>query len=88
MAAAEKGYTNLVPETLIFGHSAATHYQQSHPMKIYHGINMIGIDCGSGYPESEERYWPQGRLTCLRLEDMEEFYSDEGAEGDDKNFSE
>lgn len=75
--------TNPVPETLIFGHSATKHYQRCHPMKIYYGINMIGIDCGSGYPEPEECYWPQGRLACLRLEDMKEFYSDEGAEGDD-----
>jgi hypothetical protein len=38
-------------------------------MKIWHGGQMIGIDCGSGYPDV-------GRLACLRLDDMKEFYSD------------
>lgn len=76
---------NPLEETLIFGHSATKHYQRSNPMKIYHGMNMIGIDCGSGYPEPEAYYWPQGRLACLRLEDMEEFYSDESVEGENEN---
>lgn len=77
--------TNPLPETLIFGHSATHHYQRNHPMKIYHGMNMIGIDCGSGYPEPEEGYCPQGRLACLRLDDMKEFYSNESVEGDEED---
>lgn len=76
---------NPIPETLIFGHTATKYYQQSDPMKIYYGMNVIGIDCGSGYPEPEEGYRPQGRLACLRLDDMKEFYSDESVEGDDEN---
>ena len=35
---------------------------------IWKGDNAIGIDCGSGYE--------YGRLSCLRLDDMKEFYSD------------
>ena len=37
---------------------------------------MIGIDCGSSYPaygNAENGY--SGRLACLRLDDMKEFYS-------------
>ena len=41
-------------------------------MTIYYGKDKIGIDCGSGYPEGS-----QGRLACLRLDDMQEFYSEE-----------
>ena len=37
-------------------------------MRIYHGSGRIGIDCGCAYPE--------GRLACLRLDDMKEFYSE------------
>ena len=37
-------------------------------MLIGKGDNAIGIDCGSGYE--------YGRLSCLRLDDMKEFYSD------------
>ncbi|MEA5050658.1 MAG: hypothetical protein VB021_04200 [Oscillospiraceae bacterium] len=32
-------------------------------------LTMAGIDCGSGYPDV-------GRLACLRLDDMKEFYSE------------
>jgi serine/threonine protein phosphatase 1 len=56
-------------KTVIFGHTPTNHYQEDIPMKIWHGGQMIGIDCGSGYPDV-------GRLACLRLDDMKEFYSD------------
>lgn len=57
--------------TMIFGHSTTHHYQPECPMRIYYGENCIGIDCGSGYPEEA----PMGRLACLRLDDMKEFYA-------------
>jgi hypothetical protein len=45
--------------------------------QIYQWEGMIGIDCGSGYPEDpaheESRY---GRLACLRLDDGQVFYSE------------
>ena len=53
--------------TLIFGHTPTKYYQPDEPMRIWHGTNMIGIDCGCAYP--------YGRLACLRLDDMQEFYS-------------
>lgn len=53
--------------TLIFGHTPTKYYQPDEPMRIWHGTNMIGIDCGCAYP--------YGRLACLRLDDMKEFYS-------------
>lgn len=56
--------------TMIFGHTTTHHYQPGQPMTIYHGENIIGIDCGSGYPDND----PMGRLACLRLDDMKEFY--------------
>lgn len=40
------------------------------PGYIYQAHNHIAIDCGCGYPG--------GRLGCLRLEDLKEFYVDEG----------
>ena len=42
-----------------------------YPMAIWHGRNKIGIDCGCARGAD-------GRLGCLRLDDMQEFYSEEG----------
>ena len=55
-------------QTIIFGHTPTLYYQHGSPMRIWHGERMIGIDCGSAYAS--------GRLACLRLEDMQEFYAD------------
>lgn len=52
---------------VIFGHTPTLFFDSTHPFKIWYGDRTIGIDCGAGYP--------QGRLACLRLEDMKEFYS-------------
>ena len=63
---------SVLPEgqTVIFGHTPTDHYQVANPMQIYHGDNkMIGIDCGAAYKD--------GRLACLRLDDMKEFYSEQ-----------
>ena len=62
--------------TIIFGHTTTHHYQTDNPMRIWYGSHMIGIDCGSSYPDgisAENGY--SGRLACLRLDDMKEFYS-------------
>ncbi len=53
---------------IVFGHTPTVFFDSSRPLKIWHGDRMIGIDCGAGYAE--------GRLACLRLEDMKEFYSE------------
>ena len=63
---------------LIFGHTPTIDYQYDSPMKIWHGNNRIGIDCGSGFSEVPgDSYSEFGRLACLRLDDMAEFYSEE-----------
>lgn len=61
-------------ETLIFGHTPTEHYQDGTPMSIIEWGNAIGIDCGSGYPETDD-YGQRGRLACLRLDDGKVFYS-------------
>ncbi len=77
----EKGDRPAEGETVVFGHTPAKYYQSTNPLRIYHGDGCIGIDCGSGYPDRpEEIYDLQGRLACLRLDDMQEFYSEEMAE--------
>ena len=64
--------------TLIFGHTPTIDYQYDSPMKIWYGNNRIGIDCGSGFSEEPgDSYSEFGRLACLRLNDMAEFYSEE-----------
>lgn len=74
----EQSETFPCPETVIFGHTPTKHYQSADPLRIYHGDGCIGIDCGSGYPNRpEDAYALQGRLACLRLDDMQEFYSEE-----------
>jgi len=55
--------------TVIFGHTPTSHYQVAKPMEIWYGNRLIGIDCGCAYPH--------GRLACLRLDDMQMFYSEE-----------
>ena len=62
--------------TMIFGHTPTCHYQDDFPMRIFKYRKVIGIDCGAGYPA---KYG--GRLACLRLDDMTEFYSKEKADG-------
>ena len=72
--------TEYVPKgyTLVFGHTPTEYYQANNPLKIWFEKNRIGIDCGSGYPETPcNEYSFRGRLSCLRLEDMREFYSKE-----------
>ena len=54
--------------TVIFGHTSTDHYQDKEPACIWYGKGMIGIDCGGGYGEG-------GRISCLRLDDMKEFYA-------------
>lgn len=62
--------------TVIFGHTPTKYYQGNRPMEIWEGDGRIGLDCGSGYPESGfDSGW--GRLACLRLEDGKVFYSRE-----------
>lgn len=59
-----------VPEdcVMIFGHTPTQYFSDKWPMEIWHSSNAIGIDCGCGYFK--------GRLACLRLNDMKEFYSE------------
>ncbi len=55
-------------KTVIFGHTPTCKYQHVMPMSIWYGDDKIGVDCGCAYGLG-------GRLACLRLDDMEEYYS-------------
>lgn len=57
-------------KTVIFGHRCTNHYQDITPYRIYKEEGMIGIDCGCAYEDGN------GRLGCLELEGMEEFYTE------------
>lgn len=59
-----------VPEdcVLVFGHTPTGCFDNIQPYSIWKCENAIGIDCGSSYRN--------GRLGCLRLDDMKEFYSE------------
>lgn len=59
---------------LIFGHTPTRNYRDIAPMEVWFGPNAIGIDCGSGYPETGQDC-EYGRLACIRLEDGKVFYS-------------
>ena len=50
-------------QTVIFGHTPTKKLHGKHV--IWRGVNKICIDCGAVYG---------GKLACLRLNDMEEFY--------------
>ena len=64
----------------IFGHTPTIFYQNDCIASIWHGKNAIGIDCGSGFMSTRKRKF---RLACLRLDDMAEFYSEEGIDDED-----
>lgn len=55
--------------TIIFGHTPTIEYQPGFPLSVWKTSGLIGVDCGAAYAN--------GRLCCLRLEDMKEFYSAE-----------
>lgn len=55
-------------KTVIFGHTPTEYYQSGRSLRIWKWESRIGIDCGCAYRSG-------GRLGCLRLEDMREFYS-------------
>ena len=57
-------------KNVIFGHTPTEQFHQS--MHIFHGKRMIDIDCGCGFPNYG------GQLGCIRLEDMTEYYSNDG----------
>ena len=59
-----------IPEgfTLIFGHTPTIYFHNKELWEIWNDDRAIGIDCGCGYE--------QGRLACLRLDDMKVFYSE------------
>ncbi len=64
--------------TMIFGHTPTKHYCYCDPLRVYFGEKLIGMDCGSGYPDRpEDEFDPQGNLACLRLDDLQVFYSEE-----------
>ena len=64
--------------TLVFGHTTTRHFQPMFPMEIYFDDGLIGIDCGSGYPDDlDDENYGRSRLACLRLDDMKAFYSEE-----------
>lgn len=56
---------------VVFGHTPTKRYQIGRPMSVFFGKDKIGIDCGCAYGSGMG-----GRLACLRLDDMKEFYSD------------
>lgn len=64
-------YINSNDEIIVFGHTITNRLQNCKPMRIYKAKNMIGLDCGCGY----QRETKDGRLACLRLDDMQEYYS-------------
>ena len=56
-------------KTVVFGHTPTEYYQDGAPLRIWDGGDKIGIDCGCGNDSFA------CRLSCLRLDDMAEFYS-------------
>lgn len=57
--------------TTIFGHTPTCHLQNVLPMNVYFNKNIIGIDCGAAYNGKVDG----ARLACIRLNDMQIFYS-------------
>lgn len=75
---------------IIFGHTMTDHFRgRRYPMEIWYGKGLIGFDCGASYPEGIDPWLGRsGRLACLRLDDMKEFYSEELEIEDEEDGSE
>ena len=71
-------FMELEGKTVVFGHTPTYNYNFESPMEVWNAGSWIGIDCGCMYPE-EGDLWSgaNGRLACLRLDDMMVFYSEE-----------
>ena len=63
--------------TIIFGHTPTYYYNVKDPLEIWIGKRCIAIDCGAGFSNTMDM---QGRLACIRLDDMKVFYSEETKE--------
>ena len=79
------GYIPSLPDhVLILGHTPTIEYQTDKLMKIWKSDSVIDIDCGSGFVDGRDQwYLVYGRLGCLRLDDMKEFYSEENIREED-----
>ena len=66
-------------EIFVFGHTPTSYFDEAQdPLRICIRGRRIGIDCGAGFPADAHAYGlPNGRLACLRLDDMREFYSED-----------
>lgn len=62
----EKQYFSDENTFVVFGHTPTPLITSQ--AKIYHGANNICVDCGAVFDG--------GRLACLRLDDMKEFYTE------------
>ena len=69
-----------IGRTVIFGHTPVSYLTDAYgalsPVSIGGEHPWIGIDCGSGFPAHHPLY--RGRLACLRLDDMQVFYAENG----------
>ena len=64
-------------KTVIFGHTPTIYFQGDQRLSIWHGRNRIGIDCGCAFDKIDDAGRTfYGRLGCLRLDDLKEFYAD------------
>lgn len=61
---------------IIFGHTPTINFQpDKETLEIFKYGNVIGIDCGSGFPEYSKHFKCRGRLACLCLDTEEVIYS-------------
>lgn len=61
---------------IIFGHTPTINFQpDKETLEIFKYGNVIGIDCGSGFPEHSKHFKCRGRLACLCLDTEEVIYS-------------
>lgn len=62
---------------IIFGHTPTANFQPDKEiLEVFNYGSIIGIDCGSGFPEYSKDFKCQGRLACIRLDDEKVFYSE------------
>lgn len=64
---------NVKEFTTVFGHTPTYEFSDKVPLEVFRHGSIIGVDCGAGFPDYGKK--SVGRLACIRLEDMQTFYS-------------
>lgn len=79
---------NFKDKIVVYGHTPTLcMLEEGSESKIFKNNNTINVDCGCAFIDRED-IKEKGRLGCIRLEDMQEFYQDVPCRNIEKDIEE